>query len=203
MEYIKKDLDKVDNDAFYEKVRNSLKLTKSQLPDKKIREVLKINGRLIGEWIVNNPDGFKIKDNGILIVSKWLPKCFRGDKAEKLEELMNDPLISPMSKKMIKKKYDKAVTFYKAEGEKRLNLNMHSFFYLYRIIWMNDMNCSFEKAKIYQLEITKATKAKLTEKILNGFDYFEWQFSDFRERKKKQKEEKRFNDGKLKLEKDE
>lgn len=168
-----------------ENIRRRLKLTEKQLPDKVIKKVLKLNGKLIGDWIVNHADGFKVKDNGIIIVSKWLPKCLRGEKLEKIEEIMNNPKNDDYMKEMFKKRYEKSlsINFSRTkEGKKEFNVNLHSFFYLYRIIWFNSRNCAFDKAELYELKVCEEIRDKLNEKVVGGKDYFEYNFSDFRER---------------------
>lgn len=169
-----------------ENIRRRLKLTEKQLPDKVIKKVLKLNGKLIGDWIVNHADGFKIKDNGIIIVSKWLPKCLRGEKLEKIEEIMNNPKNDDYMKEMFKKRYEKslAINFSRTkDGKKEFNVNLHSFFYLYRVIWFNSRNCAFKKAELYELQVSEEIKDKLNEKIISGRDYYPWNFSDHRIRK--------------------
>lgn len=166
----------------FDNIRKRLKFTKKDLPDKDIKKVLKLNNNLIGEWVVNNADGFKIKDNGILIVSKWMPKCLRGDKLEKIEEIMNNPNNDAYMKEMFTKRYNKM--YYTFKDEKRRNLiNLHSFFYIYKIMWFNSRNCKFDKADLYEFVPCDKLNAKLNEKIVSGKDYFSYNFSDFRERK--------------------
>lgn len=67
---------------------------------------------------------------------------------------------------------------------KSYHVNLHSFFYLYRIIWFNSRNCRFDKAEIYEFKADEQLRQKLFKKITEGKDYYEWQFSDWRERKR-------------------
>lgn len=185
--------DTVLNQNLFDKIRERLKLTKSQLSDDTIKKVCKLNNKLIGEWIVNNADGFRIKDNGIIIVSKFLPKCLRGDKLEKIEEIMNNPKNDDYMKEMFKKRYEKSLTYYKNHGKKGTHhINLHSFFHLYRIIWFNSRNCKFDKAELYELKACPEVKKKLNKKIIEGKDFYEWNFSDFRLRRSKDKEERKY-----------
>jgi hypothetical protein len=176
----------VITDKYCDKVRERLKLTKSQLSDRTIRKVCKLNNILIGEWIVNNTDGFRIKDNGIIIVSKFLPKCLRGDKLDKIEEILNNPKNDDYMKEMFIKRYEKSLEYYKSWSKQKYSyhVNLHSFFYLYRIIWFNSRNCKFDKAEIFEFKACEKLKDKLFQKIIEGKDYYEWNFHDFRERKR-------------------
>jgi hypothetical protein len=184
--YFVREKQKITTEHFCNKVRERLNLTKAQLSDRKILKVCKINNTLIGDWIINNVDGFRIKNNGIIIVSKYLPKCLRGDKLEKIEEILNNPKNDDYMKKMFISRYEKSMEYYKKwiEGKKSYHVNLHSFFYLYRIIWFNSRNCQFDKAEIYEFQACEKLKNKLSEKIIEGKDYYEWQFSDWRERKR-------------------
>lgn len=183
----------VVNDTLFDKVRERLKLNKKQLPDSVIKKICKLNNKLIGEWIVNNADGFQIKDNGRIIVSKFLPKCLRGDKLEKIEEIMNNPKNDDYMKEMFTKRYEKSLTYYKNFGKKgSYHINLHSFFYIYRIIWFNSRNCKFDKADLYELKINSELKQKLNEKVIQGREYYEWNFSDFRMRRIKDREDRKY-----------
>lgn len=185
-EYYKRAKQDIITDSYCDKVRERLKLKKSQLPNRTIKKICKINNKLIGDWIVNNADGFKIKDNGIIIVSKYLPKCLRGDKLETIEKIMNNPKNDDYMKEMFKRRYEKSMEYYKTwkNKTKSYHVNLHSFFYLYRIIWFNSRNCRFDKAEIYEFKADEQLRQKLFKKITEGKDYYEWQFSDWRERKR-------------------
>lgn len=177
--------DNIFSDEYCDNVRRRLKLTEKQLSNKDIKKVVKLNGKLIGNWIVNHADGFKIKDNGIIVVSKWLPKCLRGDKLEKIEEIMNNPKNDDYMKEMFKKRYEKSLNLNKtrlSEGKKERNINLHSFFYIYRVIWFNSRNCAFGKADLYELKVSDKIKDDLNEKVVSGKDFYEYNFSDFRTR---------------------
>ena len=177
----------VCDDEFCDNVRKRLKLTKSQLPNQKIKKVCRLNGKLISDWLVNNADGFEIRDAGRLIVSKWMPKCLRGDKDEKIEEILNNPRNDQYMKDMFTKRYKKSIDFYKKRGkqESGYHVNPHSFFYLFRVMWFNRRNCKFDKAPLYDFEADRELREKLNEKIIQGKEYFEWHFSDFFTRKRR------------------
>ena len=136
---------------------------------------------MVGKWVVDNADGFRIKNNGILIVSKFLPKCLRADKLDKIEAIMNNPDNDEYLKQMFTKRYTKSITHYKnwATQGKTYHINLHSFFYLYRIMWFNADNCAFDKARLYEIVTNKQIKSLLNQKIIEGKEYYEWNFSDF------------------------
>jgi len=182
--YFIRQKERVNSGDFYDKIRNSLKLTKEQLPDKTINKVVVLNNSLIGQWIIDNPDGFKIKDNGILVVSKWMPPCFRGDRDETIEKVKENPKLPAEMKDMIIKRYTKSINYYRDFHTGGKHVNLHSFFYLYRIMWFNNRNCNFDKAECYEFVANNALKMKVNEKVVSGKDYFEWDKTDHRERKR-------------------
>lgn len=188
----------VDKDLF-ERIRTRLKLTKTQLPDSVIKKVCKLNNKLIGDWIINNADGFQIKDNGRLIVSKYLPKILRGDSNEKVEEILAKPHLSDYVKDMFKKRYEKSLATNFANKTKFTNL--HSFFHIYRVMWFNARNCAFDKAELYEIKISKELRDKLNKKVIEGKEYFEWTFNDFRLTRKKNKKERALLNKQKKLKK--
>lgn len=183
--YKKYPYSQITNPDYCDKVRERLGLTKKQLTDKQIKKVCYLSNTLIADWVLNNADGFHIKDNGRIAVSKWMPKCLRGDKEQKIQEILNNPHNDDYMKNALVKRYEKTLEHYKKfNGEKKLvgyHTHIESFFYLYRILWFNARNCKFDKAPIYELKISKPIKKKLSQKVLAGKNYFEWQFSDFRE----------------------
>jgi len=183
--------DTVLDKTFFERVRERLNLTEKDLSDKTIKSVMNLSNKLIGEWVINNADGFRIKDNGIIIVSKFLPKCLKGDTIDKLEMIENLP-IPDYLKETFKKRYEKALSYYRDHQKGTPHINLHSFFYMYKIIWFNSRNCKTSKAELYELRPGAWLNKLLREKIVTGKDYYEWQFSDFRERLKKDKEERKY-----------
>ncbi len=181
--------DTIFTDRFFNKVRERLSLTKKQLPDKIIKEVVRLNGDLINEWVINNVDGFKMGLNGRFAISKYTPKILREDRHQKIEELLNNPKLSENSKKLYIKRYEKSLNFYK-DNKKNVRLNLHSYFSQYKYMWFNSRNTEFKKAEMYEFVPRIKYKLLLAKKIMEGKDYIEWNFSDFRETKKTRKEEK-------------
>lgn len=182
----------VNSTLLFDKIREKLKLTKKELPDAVIKKITKLNNKLIGEWVLEHADGFQIRNNGRIIISKYLPKCLRGEKLDKIEEIMNNPKNDDYMKEMFKKRYEKSLEQNKSFVKgKKYHVNIHSFFYLYRFIWFNSRNTAFKKAELYELKPTEHIRRTIAKKILEGKDYYEWQFSDFRLKKNKILEEKR------------
>ena len=105
---------------FCNKVRERLNLTDKELPDSKIKQVCHLSNQLIGDWVINNADGFHIKDNGRIIVSRWLPKALRGDKEEKIEEIINNPKNDDYMKRILVARYQKSLENFKkfSDGKK-------------------------------------------------------------------------------------
>jgi len=180
--------DTIFTDRFFNKVRERLSLTEKQLPNNVIKEVVKLNGELINEWVINNVDGFKMGKNGRFAISKYTPKILREDRNQKIEELLNHPKLSENSKKLYIKRYEKSLNFYK-DSKKNVRLNLHSYFSQYKYMWFNSRNTEFKKAEMYEFVPRLKYKLLLAKKILEGKDYIEWNFSDFRETKKTRKEE--------------
>lgn len=173
------------------RIRKRLNLTKKQLPDKLIRDVLRDCNSLISEFILENQDGYRLqigydskKPMGVLVVSKHLPKEFRDDNGQILENI--DKLeVDESFKERLRKRYDveiDRVINYKTLMELKAkipHLNLHSFFYRYKFMWFNKRNTVSKKALCYRFQATRQNNAKLHNQIIEGKDYYEWAFSDF------------------------
>lgn len=177
---------------FCNKVRERLKLTHRQLSNTHIKKICTLNNTLMKEWIVENADGFHIKNNGVLIVSKFLPKYLRGDKDLTIEAIRNNDQHDEKRKAKLIARYEKSITDYKKWGkEGEYNLNTHSFFYMYRAVWLNQQNCDFDKADLYKFVPAQDLKHKVNHAVVRDKkEYYEWLFSDFRASKKGKKEER-------------
>ena len=177
-----------------ERIRERLELTKKQLPDAHIKKVATLSNKLILNWMIENADGFSIKDNGILIISKYMPKYLRGDKEEVIERINKNSLLKEEHKQTLIKRYQKSIIDYKKfEGDdlEGFNINHHSFFYIFRAMWFNQRNTAFKKAEIYKFKHSKDLKERLSKAIKEeDRNYYEWQFSDFFETKLQRSEEK-------------
>ena len=167
-----------------DKIRDRLGVTKDQLSDKQIKETIYLTNKEIGKWILDNTEGLHLhKDKGVLAVSKYLPPELREGKYEKLEDILNSNM--PDHKKaIIAKRFDtnafKRANFPEMkEGKFAPLLNSQTFFYSYKIMWFNHRNCDFKKASVYEFSATGELKQALHDKIMEGKDYYEWNFSDF------------------------
>jgi len=176
----------IANKGFFDEVRRKLKLTEEELSDKTIEKVVKLNGELIGEWVVNHTEGFAIRNNGRLAVSKWMPKSLRGDSKDIIETLSKLPKYKNLMKARIER-YKRVFTNWN-EGEPYTNL--HSFFYMYKALWFNKDNTAFDKAKLYKLTFNSKVNKAINQKVKQGKDYMEFQFDDFRIVRRKRAKEK-------------
>jgi hypothetical protein len=180
-------------------IREKLNMTKKQLSNKSIKKALVMSNTMIGEWLLNNPEGFMLewgytskKPFGVLAISKHLPKEFRDDKDEMVESIKTLQ-VSDILRKILLKRYDvnidKTIDFNKIMTlkEKVPHLNLNTFFYKYRFMWFNKKNCSSRKADAYRFRPSVTNNSKLSEKIFSGKDYYEWNFSDFYRHKVKSK----------------
>jgi hypothetical protein len=172
----------------FDNIRKRLNLTKQELPDKLIRSTLKFCNKRLGKFLLDNPEGFSMtigtQLNGVLAISKHLPKEMRDNKFEKYEEIENMAHIPDWRKKILLKRYSTALerrlNYEKLhKGEKQIELNTHSFFYSYKPMWFNHRNCKIKKTKAYEWSPPKWLTKELNEKILAGEDYFELNFHDF------------------------
>lgn len=175
----------------FDRIRNRLKLTKEQLPDKVIKEVVKKSNALIADFIINNSDGYRLevgfdkqKPMGFLMVSKYLPKEFREDKEERIDVINSIP-VSELFRKQLLKRYDvdigRVIDFSKLMElkEKIPHLNLHTYFFRYRIMWFNHRNCKTKKARSYIFKPSRELNKELFLKIGSGQDYHEANFHDF------------------------
>jgi len=177
--------------ALCERIRKRLKLDKKQLSNVTIRKIIKQSNEEIGNLIVNNSEGYKLeygfdskKPMGVIAPSKHLPKEFREDREEKLQEIKE--LVMPEHyKKQILKRYgveiDHALDYDKLSKlkVKLPHLNLDTYFYKYRIMWFNHRNCKDRKARCYTFNASRVLNKKFADLIWSGKDYYEWNFSDF------------------------
>lgn len=173
---------------FFNKIRERLKVTEEQLPDKQLRAYYKYLNVSLLDFILDNPEGFQMtignQFNGVLAVSKHLPKEMRENKFEKLEEIDTFSHIPEWRKKILRKRYDTSLTRrFALEARNKDNpnyhINPHTFFYTYRFMWFNHRNCKIKKTKAYMFEVSKYAKAKIEEKVRQGQEYHELNFNDF------------------------
>lgn len=175
-----------------DKIRKRLNLTEKQLSDKLIRKVTKFLNIKIGDFILENREGLQLllsenRPNGVLVVSKHLPKEMREDKFNKYEEIQGKDIEESIKKKYLKR-YDTNVKRRLKmntlkEVEKEYQVNPHTFFYCYRIMWFNKRNCYIKKAAAYKFEATDKLKKKLLKLIETGADFDELHFHNFYRKK--------------------
>jgi hypothetical protein len=173
----------------FDRVRKRMKKTKEELPDRKIKQIIIASNQEIANWIVDNPEGFELYSKfGYLVASKHLPKEFRTDKEEKIA-LIKSLDISEACRLRYLNRYDVDIGRRIDQGKfnqlKELipQLNLHSFFYVYKIMWFNHRNCDFFKSQCYRFDAARGAKttpkAMLFDKIMQGVDFYCWNFHDF------------------------
>jgi len=171
----------------FDKIRKRLKVTEEELPDKTLKIYFKyLNSNLLS-YIMDNPEGFQMtmnnQLNGVIAISKHLPKEMREDKFETLEYIQNLD-IPDYRKKVYLKRYNTALnrriayaSIHKDQPE--YQVNAHSFFYAYKIMWFNKRNCKIKKTMAYEFQASIAAKEELEKRIRRGEDFFELNFDDF------------------------
>lgn len=165
-----------------DKIRSKFFLHEKELPDKVIKKTIKLSNSKIKDWILDNQDGFRLKRNGILVVSKFLPKAFKiTDLDETIEAIMANPKRPQYVKDLFSARMKKAVKLRKAFRRDGVGYytNTHSLFYIYKVMWFNKNNCSFDKAYCYEFDADSSFKSSLNTNIVKGKEYFEWNFHNF------------------------
>ncbi len=148
-----------------DKIREKLKLTKKQLPNKKIKKISELHNEGIAEWILNNPDGFAVGNNikrGTIVISKLLGEFFRKDDEDEMH---------PFIKKMLHFRYKKN----QERGDKAIpmkELNFH-----YNPMWFGEKK-GFLKGMKYDFILARKHKNKILDKVLDGKQYYEWNKQD-------------------------
>lgn len=173
------------------RIRKRLNLTKKELTDRQIRDVTRLSNTEIGNFIIDNPEGFMMEVGfsskypmGVLSVSKHLPKEFREDKEEKIE-LIKSIDIDERVRKTFLKRYDLDIghsinyRMLKELGERVPHLNLSTFFYKFKIMWFNKKNVKSKKGESYIFKPNHNLNKQLLASILSGKDYYEWNFHDF------------------------
>lgn len=182
----------VFSERLCDKIRKRLKLTEEQLPNKLIRATIKFLNFQLGEFILENREGIQLslsenKPNGVLAISKHLPKEMREDKFNKIDKI-NGLDIPESLKKIYLKRYDTNVRRRLKmntleEVNKEYHVNPHSFFYAYKVMWFNHRNCYIKKATAYTFQATSPLRQRLLNVIMNGKDFDELHFHNFYKKK--------------------
>lgn len=161
----------VFSNEFCKKVRERFGVTRREMSNADIYKVIKLSNIEIGNWIIENPEGFNLyKNMGYLAVSKYTPINLREDREESIERIKASKLPDFLKKRILKK-YDNS------RNQRHLNLNTYLDYY--RMMWFNRNNCASKKAHVYRLEPTKELKVQLNEKAKNGAEYESYKFEDF------------------------
>lgn len=178
-------------DELFDRIRKRLGVTEDELPKKTLKNYFRYLNETLLDLIMDNPEGFNFmigkQLNGVLAVSKHMPKEMRDSKFdtwEKILDLQNKDYIPDSFKKKLLKRYATAITRRVAydslkQEERRYHINPHSFFYTYRFMWFNSRNCKKRKSKCFEFGACTAAKSKLEKRIRRGEDYFEYTFDDF------------------------
>lgn len=178
----------IHSKELFERIRERLNIPKKVLPDKTLRQYYKYLNEQLIEFLLDNPEGFLLtignQLNGVLAISKHLPKEMRENKFEKYEEISNFTHIPEWRKKILKKRYEVSLkrrvkydSFRKEELE--YYVNPHTFFYTYKYMWFNHRNCKIKKTRAYQFLPCDKANSKLEERITQGKTYEELNFDDF------------------------
>lgn len=175
---------RTDNKTVFDNVRKRLNLSKKQLNNRKIKEVIHFINKKLTEYIFDNPEGIIIETggrlHGVFAISKHMPKEMRANKFQKLEDITNFD-IPQWRKNVLLKRYSTNVERRRdRNGKDPGYLNLHSMFYTYRFMWFNHRNCKIKKAKAYTFQACSATLRKLCRLIKDEKrDYYELNFNDF------------------------
>lgn len=169
--------------TMFDDVRRRLNLDEKELPNKVIKQIIRLSNKEIAQWIIDNPEGYMLKDMGVLAASKHLPKELREQKEETIEKLkLMD--ISEHKRKVYLRRYDvdigRRIDMEKLNSIQKLipHLNLLTFFYTYKVMWFNHRNCKIKKASCYTFQFAASGNKKFHEKIMDGRDYYEFNFND-------------------------
>ena len=73
--------------ALCKRVRKILGLKRKELDNSVIRKVTTIHNKEVAKWIVENPEGYVMKNMGVIVVSKHLPREHNELKEETIEKI--------------------------------------------------------------------------------------------------------------------
>ena len=151
------------------KIRTRLKVTRRQLSNAQIAKVINLSNIEIGNWLLENVEGFNIfKNMGTLAASKYTPLVLKNDVEEGIKKIEESNLPEFLKKRIIKK-YNRQQRYSNLD-----NYNSYA-----RIMWFNKKNCASRKAHVYRLEVAKSLVNKLTKKLKEGKQYERYKFQDF------------------------
>lgn len=165
-------------------IRKRLNLDAQELPNQLIKKVILNANTAIAEWIVDNPEGFMLPNSGQLSVSKHLPKELRESLEDDIEKIKGIE-VSELRRQQLFKRYSidvgRRVDINQLFEYQKLipHANLHSYFYTYKVMWFNHRNCKARKSIAYMFHASPKLNKNLHEKVIDGKDYYEWNFTDF------------------------
>lgn len=119
-------------------IRSLLGLRRKELPNIPLKKLLKLYVTMIGEWVMENEEGFLMEGNGILIASLYEPKFIHGDKTLKCSSEDENYKIR-VEKQMIPKK-----------PKVFIRNTLAKDFSIGKIMWFNRYNTSNSKADCFK-----------------------------------------------------
>lgn len=181
----------VHSKELYDKIRKRLKMSKQELPDKTIQKIIFLSNKEIGEWILNNEEGFAIPHNmGYLAISKVPSKPLLMNKYDIIEEIDNSNLPEEYKEKRrkqylqenyIEKKSKDLVKNRKLSNSKMIQSML---FNSIRPMWFNFRNTDVLKARAYWFSINRTLGQKMGQMILAGKDYYNLTAQDYAKKSK-------------------
>lgn len=156
------------------KIRERLKIPVKELHPNEILKLSRAINTEIGEWLLNNPEGFRLPYGmGYLAISKYVMIPFREDRWEIVNRIKNmtGEGISERFREIVLKKYGKELTQSQANYFIKKG-RVKAFF-----MWFNHRNCSFKKSMVYVFLPQRSLKDELKNQDLNKYYFFN--FHDF------------------------
>jgi len=168
------------HDHLYGDIRQRLKLKIRELPNHKIRKIAKDINRAIGDWVVDNPEGFRMpNDMGVLAVSKFILIPFREDRFEIINRIKNltPDEISERFRQVVLRKY----------GQDLNRATINTFMAKGKVVlvpmWFNHRNCSIRKAPVFKWIKSERIRLKLAEADTTNF--YHLNFHDYHDNRVK------------------
>lgn len=156
--YYTKFSDLVVTRDLYNRVMKKHNISKSQLKYPEFHSLIIELNKEIGNWILENPEGFKLPDMGYLIISKRQNKPYFQDAEKKCENIDNVPGISDLRKSILKSRYK--------YNDERNELKYKQYTpYIYKLMWFNKKNCFNKKCDAYFFEPLNNIKNKIKDSV--------------------------------------
>lgn len=145
----------VADTQMYGRIRRKLGLKSHELKHYHITRYINMLNKALMEWIVNDPDGFRLPKLGYIVASKWKNRANVVDMDEVKKRIENDTTISESRRKTLMERFTYS-------SERKVPQKV-AFDYLYRIMWFNKRNCMMEKAKVYKLLPIQSAASRVTQ----------------------------------------